>query len=148
MFPFFHLLVFYITPLCMNLFLELVFSSSVTLSDGKSFAALMHKNLCCETAMLYVCVYIATLMALSHKDIKIKSRCTCSVADTKPKKRKNLENEGSAYLPPTCPSLTVTANPLHLISSEKTSPSAFSSLAPSPPHKMQAVKDTGYSTEL
>lgn len=92
----------------------------------------MHKNLCCETAMFYVCVYIATLMALSHKSIKIKSWCTYSIADTKPKKRKNLENEGSAYLPPTCPSLTVTANSAHLISGEKACPSALSSLAPSP----------------
>lgn len=149
MFPFFLLFVFYITLLCINLLLELVFSSSVTLSDGKSFAALMHKNRCCETAMLYVCVCIATLMALSHKDVKIKSWCTCSVADTKSKKSKNLENEGSAYLPPTCPSLAVTANPVHLISGEKTCPSALSSPAPSPsPHKMQTVEDTGYSPEL
>lgn len=90
-FPFYscsHLLlfVFFITLLWINLFLEPLFSCSVTLSDGKSFAVLMHKNLCCETSMLYGCVYIATLMALSQKDVKIKSWCTCSVADTKPKK--------------------------------------------------------------
>lgn len=146
---FFSLFVFQVTLLCINLLLELVFSSSVTLSDSKPSAALMHKNCCCETAMLYVCVYIATPMALSHKGIKIKSWCTCSIADTKPKKRKNLENEGSAYLPPTCPSLTVTANSTHLISGEKACPSALSSLPPSPsPHKTQAVADIGYGTEL
>lgn len=105
----------------------------------------MHKNLCFETAMLYVCVYIATLMALSHESIKIKSWCTCSIADTGPKKRKNLENEGSAYLPPTCPALTVTAKPVHLISREQACPSALLSPAPAlSPRKTRAVAGTGY----
>lgn len=112
------LFVFQITLLCINLLLELVFLSAVVLSDGKPSAVLVHKNLCCETAMLYVYVYIATRMALSHKSIKIKSWCTCSIADMGPKKRKNLENEGSAYLPPTCPACTITAKPVHLISWE------------------------------
>lgn len=130
-------------------FLEPLFSSSVTLSDGKFFAALMHKNLCCETSMLYVCVYIATLMALSQKDVKNQKLVYMQCCWHKTKERKNLENEGGAYLPPTCPSLIVTANLVHLISEEKTCPSALSSLAPSPsPHKRQTVEDTRYSTEL
>lgn len=109
---------------------------------------LMRENLCCETAMLYVYVYIATRMALSHKSIKIKSWCTCSIADMGPKKRKNLENEGSTYLPPTCPACTITAKPVHLISWEQVCPSVLSSPAPLSPHRTRAVVRVGCSIYL
>lgn len=145
---FLSLFVFQITLLCISLLLELVFLSAVVLSDGKPSAILMRENLCCETAMLYVYVYIATRMALSHKSIKIKSWCTCSVADMGPKKRKNLENEGSTYLPPTCPACTITAEPVHFISWEQVCPSVLSSPAPLSPHRTRAVVHVGCSIYL
>lgn len=145
---FLSLFVFQITLLCISLLLELVFLSAVVLSDGKPSAILMRENLCCETAMLYVYVYIATRMALSHKSIKIKSWCTCSIADMGPKKRKNLENEGSTYLPPTCPACTITAEPVHFISWEQVCPSVLSSPAPLSPHRTRAVVHVGCSIYL
>lgn len=145
---FLSLFVFQITLLCISLLLELVFLSAVVLSDGKPSAILMRENLCCETAMLYVYVYIATRMALSHKSIKIKSWCTCSVADMGPKKRKNLENEGSTYLPPTCPACTITAEPVHFISWEQVCRSVLSSPAPLSPHRTRAVVHVGCSIYL
>jgi len=52
------LFVFEITLLRINLFLELVFLSSVALLDGKPPAASMHRELCCQNqrCRIFVCI--------------------------------------------------------------------------------------------
>lgn len=148
MFPFTSLCVFHHTSLNQSVSgtAVLVFSNTFWWQILCSFNA--QKSLLWDIYVVWLCVYSNTdgPKPKRRKNQKLVYMQCCW---HKTKERKNLENEGGAYLPPTCPSLIVTANLVHLIREEKTCPSALSSLAPSPsPHKRQTVEDTLYSTEL